>query len=346
MVVTSEVPHVVQPDGKRKLVVFIPALNEEKTIGEVIAAVPRSIVGVGAVEIVVIDDGSDDRTTSTALDAGADRVLRHRRRRGLVSVFNSAIDEALARGADFVVQIDGDGQHDPTFIPAMIGPLLSGSADLVIGVRPLATATEMSRARRHGNRIGSAILRFALKLNVSDATSGFRAFSRDALLRLNVVSDYTYTLDTLIQSARKGLAVAEVEVPTLERREGVSRMTSSIFRYIWRSGFQAFRTLLHSNPLAFFGRFALVTGIGAFLCGVWFLAGYAEGGQHLPRLLATISFLVVSGTFFVYGLLADAINSNRRLLEDSLYRMKRLELSSNGSTEREDARSIGSAAVG
>jgi glycosyltransferase involved in cell wall biosynthesis len=318
-------PRAVSSAERRKLVVFIPALNEEKTIGDVVAAVPRQLDGVTSVEVIVVDDGSDDRTMSVAYDAGADLVVRHRRRRGLVSVFNTAVDAALARGADFAVQIDGDGQHDPTFIPAMIAPLLSAAADMVIGVRPLARASTMSAARRHGNRIGTAVLRFALKLNVSDATSGFRGFTREALLRFNVVTDYTYTLETLIQSARKGLAVAEVEVPTLERREGVSRMTSSIVRYIWRSGFQAFRALVHSDPLAFFGRLAGVCAAAAVAIGAWFFVGYANGGLHLPRLLATIAFLVLSGTFFIYGLLADGINANRRLLEDSLYRLKRME---------------------
>ena len=147
---------------------------------------------------------------------------------GLVSAFRTGIDAALASGADLVVHLDGDGQHDPAYIPRLAAPMLLGEADVVVGVRPLAEASEISQVRRRGNQVGSWVFRRLLKMPISDATSGYRAFSREALLRLNVISEYTYTLETLIRSARMRLAVTEVVVPALPRRDGESRMTRSV----------------------------------------------------------------------------------------------------------------------
>jgi glycosyltransferase involved in cell wall biosynthesis len=188
-----------------------------------------------------------------ALAAGADHVERHRSNRGLVASFRNGMHFALASGADMIVHLDGDGQHDPSYIPRLVAPILLGEADVVVGVRPLCDATEISPVRRRGNQIGSWVFRSVMKMPISDATSGYRAFSRDALLRLNVISEYTHTLETLIRSARMRLAVAEVVIPALPRAHGESRMTRSVTRYVGHAGGQAFRTMLHTNPLSVFG---------------------------------------------------------------------------------------------
>ena len=171
---------------------MLPALNEEATVAAVIRAVPRHIPGVRAVDVIVIDDGSTDETVARAYAAGANSAVRHARSRGLVVVFNRAVTEALRSGADVLVQLDSDGQHDPTLIPSLIQPILEGRADIVVGARALAEAREMTRGRRVGNRVGSWFFRRILGLPVSDFTSGYRALSRTALLSLNPVSDYTY----------------------------------------------------------------------------------------------------------------------------------------------------------
>jgi glycosyltransferase involved in cell wall biosynthesis len=319
---TIEFPE--RSDGA-KLAVVIPALDEEATVGKVIAAVPRRIAGIRQVEVIVVDDGSSDRTAEVAREAGADVIAGHTSSRGLVAAFNRGVREALAGGADIVVNLDADGQHDPAYIPRLVAPLVAGVADLVVGVRPLDDVSQGSPVRRRCNRIGSALMRRTLSLDVSDFTSGYRAFTRDALLQLNVVSDYTYTLETLIQAARKRLAVTEVVVPARRREIGTSRMTHSIPRYIGRTGGQAFRSILHQNPLDAFGRAsALSLLVSAGFAG-WFLFGYRHGGMHLPALLAALVAFLFGGGLFITGLIADGTNTNRRLLEDALYRLKALE---------------------
>lgn len=307
------------------LAVVIPALDEEESIGGVVAAVPRRLQGVGRVHVVVVDDGSRDATRARALAAGADRVVSHVRNRGLVAAFNTGVREALALGADVVVHLDGDGQHDPQELPRLVAPIARGEADVVVGVRSFDGSADMSSARRHGNRLGSWVFRRLLHLSVSDVTSGYRAFSREALLRLNLVSDYTYTLETLIQAARKRLAVREVPISVRPRQVGTSRMTRSVLRYIGRTGGQAFRSILHANPLVAFGRAAVVAGVVAVAATGWFMVGYGDGGMHLPALLAAILSAIAAAGLFVSGLIADGISSNRRLLEDALYRLKELE---------------------
>ena len=196
----------------------ISALDEAETIGEVVAGVPRRIPHVREVEVIVVDDGSSDATSIMAVAAGADHVERHRGNRGLAAAFRNGMDLALAAGADVVVHLDADGQHDPTLIPSLIAPIVRGEADVVVGVRPLAETTGVSAIRRRGNQIGSWILRRTLKMPISDATSGYRAFSREAFMRLTVISDCTYTLETLIRAARLHLAVSEVTVPASHGR--------------------------------------------------------------------------------------------------------------------------------
>jgi hypothetical protein len=317
-----EVPKGISP---RKLGVVIPALNEEETVGAVVRAVPRHILGCYEVEIIVVDDGSTDATNDQAVAAGANRVITHSRNRGLVAAFNHGVGLALARRCDVVVHLDADGQHDPTLIPSLVAPILAGEADIVVGVRQLKEKDAGSPVRRYGNRLASWFFRRAFKVPVQDVTSGFRAFSRESLLKLNVVGDYTYTLDSLIQAARKRLAVAEVEIPALRRQVGESRMTHSIRRYAATTGTQALRTTLHTAPLAVFGRAALVVLVAAIAFTGWFLGSYSAGGMHLPALLATLISYGVSGALFLTGLIADGVNTNRRLLEDALYRLKRLE---------------------
>jgi glycosyltransferase involved in cell wall biosynthesis len=324
---TAHLLHREAPLGltSRKLGVVIPALNEEETVGAVVQAVPRHILGCSEVEIIVVDDGSTDATNERAVAAGADRVITHSRNRGLVASFNHGIGLALARRCDVVVHLDADGQHDPALIPNLVAPILSGDADIVVGVRRLADKGSGTPVRRYGNRLASWLFSRAFKVPVQDVTSGFRAFSRESLLKLNVVGDYTYTLDSLIQAARKRLAVAEVEIPALRRQFGESRMTHSVRRYIGTTGTQALRTTLHSSPLSVFGRAALISLVAALAFMAWFLVAYGDGGMHLPALLATLIAFGLSGALFLSGLIADGVNTNRRLLEDALYRLKRLE---------------------
>ncbi len=307
-----------------KVAVVISAYDEAATIGSVVSRVPRRIPQ-GEVEVIVVDDGSTDATSTIALAAGADHVERHRRNRGLAAAFRSGMNAALATGADIVVHLDGDGQHAPELIPSLVAPIVRGEADVVVGVRPLAESDEQSAVRRRGNRIGSWLFRRILKVPITDVTSGYRAFSRDSLMRLTVISDCTYTLETLIRAARLHLAVREVSVPALSRVSGESRMTRSVARYVGDAGGQAFRMLLHANPLSVFGRAALVMFALSIGLTTWFLVGYQSGGMHLPALLAALLTLALSIGLFLCGLIADGINTNHRLLEEVLFHLRRVE---------------------
>jgi glycosyltransferase involved in cell wall biosynthesis len=319
----------LRPAPLPKIAVVIPALNEEETVGAVVSAVPRIIPGVGVVDVIVVNDGSTDNTHARALAAGADSVCAHTRPRGLVEAFKAGVHEALRRGASIVVNLDADGQHDPAFIPSLVAPILDGSADLVVGVRPLGEAgDEMTTIRRQGNRVGSWVAGRALGLTLSDATSGYRAFSREALLRLNVLSDFTYTLDTIIDASRQGMTVAEVAVPAQRRLVGESRMTHSIGAYIRRTGMQAATGLIKRRLPVVFGRLTGLSGVLAVLLTGLFLWRYQGGGagRHLPALLASLVAWMVTVGFFVCAMLASGIDASRRMLEDALYAIRRLEL--------------------
>src|SRR5581483_5474578 len=245
-----------------RVAVVVPALNEEATIGEVVASVPRRIEGVGVVDVIVVNDGSRDRTHQRAIAAGADAICVHARSRGLVEAFMAGVHEALGRGASIVVNLDGDGQHDAGAIPRLIRPILDGEADLVIGVRPLAdAAAEMTTIRRRGNQVGSWVAGRALGFPITDATSGFRAFSREALLRMNILSDFTYTLETIIDASRQKLSVVEVPVRATPRRVGESRMTHSVTRYIRKAGMQAASGVLRRRLPALFARLTFLTAV-------------------------------------------------------------------------------------
>jgi hypothetical protein len=310
------------------LAVVIPALNEAPTIGSVIAAVPREVAGIREVLVILVDDGSTDATQDEARAAGVDVIVAHTQRRGLVAAFKLGMSEALRRGADVVVNLDGDGQHDPHFVPGLVAPIIAGDADIVLGVRPLSEAREaISPVRRHGNRMGSWLAGKALGIEVSDATSGYRAFGREALLRMNLVSENTYTLETLVHASRQRLRVAEVPVPARPRLVGESRMTHSIGRYITRTASQALRSLLHHHLPRALVVAGLVAALVTTACSLRFVLGYqADGaGRHLPSLLAALLTGMLAVGLFISALIADGIGTSRRLLEDALYHLKRLD---------------------
>jgi glycosyltransferase involved in cell wall biosynthesis len=306
--------------------VVMPALNEAETVARVIAAVPPHIVGISDIRVVVVDDGSTDETRLRAEAAGA-LVVSNPASRGLANAFRTATREALRLGADVMVHLDSDGQHDPAAIPSLIAPIVGQQADIVVGVRSLKHADEMSPVRRYGNRLGSALFRWLLGVKVDDFTSGYRAFGRDALLHLNITSDYTHTLETLVQAAQKRLRVAQVSVPVREREHGQSRMTKNVVRYVGRAASQALRSILHQNPLALFGLASLAMFLMAAILTSWFVVAYnSDGGMHLPSLLGAVLATVIGIGLFVGGLIADGVNANRRLLEEALLRLKTLEL--------------------
>lgn len=305
-----------------KLIVTIPAYNEEANIGQVIAEVPRSIVGVKAVEVLVVDDGSEDGTAEAALAAGADYVISHGRNQGLAAAFRTALREAVARGADLIVNTDGDNHYDQSRIPDLIQPLLRGEAEIAIGSRLLG-GLRMRAANKYGNRLANYLMQRLLRLPEVDVSTGFRAYSREAALRLNVLSHHTYTHETLINALDQRLAIANVPLPA-RPVERPSRLIRSLPGHIWQAGLVIIRSFTLYRPLQVWGTLGVLCallGTLPFLRFLYFVA-QGEGSGHVQSLLAGSALLFLGVQMYIVGLLASAIGWNRHLLEDVLYRLK------------------------
>jgi glycosyltransferase involved in cell wall biosynthesis len=308
-----------------KLIVQIPCLNEAETLPRTIPQIPRRLEGVDRIELLVIDDGSTDGTADVARSLGVDHVVRNRGRRGLARTFMVGLDEALRLGADIVVNIDGDNQYPGEMIGALIQPILAGTADMVIGDRQVTRVAHFSAPKKFLQRVGSAIVRRLSGTDVRDAASGFRALSREAALRLVVVSPHTYTLETIIQAGREGMPIANVPIGTNPPlRE--SRLIASIAGYVAYSGATALRTFAMYAPLRIFISVGALFGLaGLALCVrfLYFFFYYGQGQGHVQSLILAAILLLVGFHFFMVGVLADLVRFNRLLLGELLYRARR-----------------------
>lgn len=306
-----------------KVVVLIPAYNEEKTIASVVAGIPRDVAE--EVRVVVVDDGSTDNSAKEARKAGADKVVRHKRNMGLTCAFRRGIEEALALEADVIVNIDADGQYVGEEIRQLIQPIREGEADIVLGSRFAGSIEHMPFQKRAGNMIATKITAFLSGIGVTDAQTGFRAFSREAALRLNILSDYTYTQETIIQAAHSGLLVVEVPA-TFRRREGKSRLISNIFSYAIRCGSTIMKTYLNYKPMktfTFIGGLVFASGLAV---GSRVLAHYLKTGfvsPYIPSAILTAVLLIIGFQVIILGLIANMVGANRKLLDEILYRSRK-----------------------
>ncbi len=308
-----------------KLIVTIPAYNEEKSIGGVIRDIPRRIKDVDLVQVFVVDDGSSDNTIGEAKRAGADRIIPLKNNRGLAYAFKKGMDTALDAGADVIVNIDADNQYDAGEIPALIEPILAGEADIVLGSRFKGWIENMPLQKRIGNRIATRITSFASGFPISDAQTGFRAFSRDAVLHLNILSEYTYVQETIIQAINKDMVIKDVPVH-FRKRSGRSRLIPNILVYARRAGITILQTYLHHKPLGTF------IAIGSLLISIGLVIGsrviihFVKTGLVTPYIPSTILssiFLIIGFQIIVLGLMADLIAKNRRLLDEILYKLRK-----------------------
>lgn len=310
-----------------KLVVMIPCLNEERTLPQTLADIPRRIPGVDEVEILVIDDGSNDDTINVAKRHGADHIIRHKRNCGLARSFRNGIDAALRLGADIIVNTDGDNQYRGEDIAALVEPILEERYDVVIGDRQTGKVSHFSPSKKILQTMGSSVVRLLSGLQIPDAVSGFRAFSRNAALQLNVVSPFSYTIETLIQAGMKRMAVGSVPVRTnAKTRE--SRLFKSIPKFVLQSVMTMVRMYAMYQPLRVFLLMGVLVSLIGALPLMRFLYFFAMGdaGGHIQSLVIGGALLVIGIVVSILGLLGDLLNFNRQLLEILLEKERRREL--------------------
>jgi len=305
-----------------KLIIQIPCYNEAATLEITLSALPRELEGFTKVEWLVIDDGSIDSTAQTALQHGADHVVRHPRNRGLARTFMTGLEACLARGADVIVNLDADNQYNADDIPVLVAPLLAGQADIVVGARPIAAIAHFSPLKKLLQGLGSWVVRHASNTDIADAPSGFRAMTRSTAQQLMVFSDYTYTLETIIQAGQKNLAIKSVPIrvnPDLRP----SRLVRSIPSYVKRSVGTIVRIFVVYRPFTFFANIgALLFGVG-FLIGLrflWFVFSGQSSG-HVQSLILAGVLLGMGFQTLLIAFVTDLLAANRKLLEDVRYKM-------------------------
>ena len=311
----------------KKLIIQIPCLNEAATLPATLSELPRSIPGIDEIEILVIDDGSTDKTVEVARAQGVKHVISLRNRRGLATAFTTGIDAALKLGADFIVNTDGDNQYSGHDIAALVAPLVNGDADIVIGDRNVAALAHLSWSRKRLQHLGSWVVRQVSNTRVPDTTSGFRAYTREAALRMTIVSEFTYTLESIIQAGKKRMAIAHVPIRS-NARTRPSRLFDSVWVYIKRSASTIVRIYTMYEPFKVFTTIGLMTFAVGLAISFRFLYFYFnnDGGGHLQSLLLAAVLMIVGFQVLLIGLVADVISANRKLLEDLLYRVRSMEL--------------------
>lgn len=317
-----------------KLIVQIPVFNEEATIAKVIREVPRAIAGIDHVEVLLVDDGSRDRTVAEAKAAGADHVVSLGYNRGLAWAFQAGLDACLRLGADLIVNTDGDNQYPGDQIAALVQPILAQQAEIVVGDRQVDQVKHFSLQKRLLERFGSWIVRMASGTSVPDAPSGFRAYDREAALRLFVTSDYSYTLDNLIQAGKRGLRVAHMPITTNPTRP--SKLHRGSWHFVKRQGATIARAYATYEPLKTFSYLSLPFLLIAAILFVRLLVIFVSRNFALPdaqSLIVAFMALIVGFLVLIFGLLADRIGDSRRLMEEILYRLRRDEIARFTNTE-------------
>ena len=306
-----------------KLIIQLPCYNEAETLAITLADLPREVPGFDQVEWLIIDDGSTDDTANVAKENGVDHIIRHPKNQGLARGFMTGLNACLRLGADVIVNTDADNQYNADDIPVLVGPILNGQSDIVVGARPIESIKHFSPLKKVLQKIGSWVVRVASKTDIPDAPSGFRAMSRNAAQRLMVFNDYTYTLETIIQAGQKNMAITSVPIRVNEDLRP-SRLLKSISSYIKRSILTIIRIFIIYRPFRFFGTIgAVLFGLG-FLIGLRFLYYYlrGEGEGHIQSVILSSVLLGMGFQTFLVAFLADLLAANRKLLENIRYTVK------------------------
>ena len=306
-----------------KLIIQIPCYNEEKTLAIALSALPKSIAGIDEITVLVIDDGSKDRTVEVAKECGVKDFVILSKNLGLAKAFLSGLHRSIELGADIIVNTDADNQYCADDIEKLVAPVLEGKADIVVGARPIENIKHFSYLKKALQKLGSAVMRLVSGTKIADSTSGFRAFSKEAAISLNVFDNYTYTLETIIQAKAKGMEIISVPVRVnAELRK--SKLMKNIFEYIRRSMFTMTRMFIVYRPFRFFALIAILFLIPGFLLGARFLYFYINhnGTGHVQSLIFAAIFILSGFQIGLIGVLADLLSINRKLLEDIQTRIK------------------------
>lgn len=313
-----------------KLIIQIPCLNESESLPKTLADLPKTIDGVDQIEVLIIDDGSTDNTSEVARQHGVNHIVRLTKRKGLATGFATGLDACLKRGADIIVNTDADGQYKGEDIPRLIKPIVDGKADMVVGNRDIENVDQFSWIKKRLQRLGSWVVRSLAHSKIPDTTTGFRAYNKEAALRLNIISNYTYTLESIIQAEHKNLAIENITIST-NHVGRPSRLFKSMWQYIKRSMITIVRVYSMFNPFSIFIRLGSVFLGIAVILGIRFLYYYlSTGGVGKVQSLILLAILSIIGfQCIIIGIVADLISANRRLIEDTLLRVKKIELKSN-----------------
>jgi len=314
-----------------KLIVQIPCYNEEFTLPETIGDIPREIPGIDIVEILIIDDGSTDRTIEVARELGVDHIVQNTKNMGLARTFRRGINASLKAGADIIVNTDGDNQYAGWDIPKLVQPIIDGGAEIVIGDRQTHKIKHFSALKKLLQKLGSMVVRQLSGTEVPDVVSGFRAISREAALKLNIISPYSYTIEMVIQAGKKNMAISHVPV-SVNPKTRDSRLFKSIPGFIGRQLSSMIRMYAMYEPLRVFFYIGVVLSVIGVLPIIRFLFFYfsGDGSGHLQSLVLGGVLLIIGFVTFMIGLVADLISFNRQLTEITLEKIRRIELQQSG----------------
>lgn len=309
-----------------KVVVQIPCLNEEQTLADVLKSIPKKIPGVDSIEILIIDDGSTDKTIAVAKKHGVKHFVRHAKNMGLARSFHDGIDYALSIGADIVVNTDGDNQYPQARIADLVQPIIAGQAEIVIGDRQTAKIAHFSGFKKLMQRFGSWVVNKAAGTELPDAASGFRAYSKESLMRINIVTQFSYCMETIIQAGNKRIPIASVPIETnAKTRE--SRLFKNIWQHMYKSGSAIVRSYIMYRPHLIFiglGTFLLLVGLVPFIrYAVIYVSG--NRGDHIQSLLLGAVLVFAAVICYALAVISDIIRTTRTLQEDALERVKRLQ---------------------
>lgn len=331
--------HSEQRKGMRmKLIIQIPCYNEAATLRIALDHLPKKIEGIDQIEVLIINDGSTDETVAVAREWGVNHIVSFRQNRGLARGFMAGLDACLHLGADIIVNTDADDQYCGADIERLVRPILDEKADVVIGERPIDETEDFSRKKKLFQHLGSWVVRVASNTDIPDAPSGFRAYSREAALRLNVVNEYTYTLETIIQAGWNRIPMTSVPVRTNPELRP-SRLFNSMWRYMKRSAAVIMRSFAMYKPLRFFGIIGLVFFLLGVILGVRFLIIFfatGSGSGHIQSLILCAALLMIGVQIMITGVQADLISDNRKLLEDVQYRVRKMECAKSSDPVKEE----------